>query len=205
MEKTVICLMLIFLGTVAHKSSFQGQDRLLIRLRQLIDIVDRLKNYVNDLDPDLLPAPEDIKVTKAGQERQNSPATSISVQRHCEQSAFSCFQKVQLKSANTGDNEKTIHILTKQLKRKLPPTNEERRQKHRLTCPSCDSYEKKPPREFLERLKSLIQKPVCSNSPAEPGDPKPSGSDFRLAAGGSAFPSPGAACCRVSISAIQHL
>ncbi|KAF4011863.1 hypothetical protein G4228_004110 [Cervus hanglu yarkandensis] len=87
MERIVICLMVIFSGTVAHKSSFQGQDRLFIRLRQLIDIVDQLKNYVNDLDPEFLPAPEDVK-----------------------------------------------------------------------TCPSCDSYEKKPPKEYLERLKSLIQK-----------------------------------------------
>ncbi|XP_019484205.1 PREDICTED: interleukin-21 [Hipposideros armiger] len=89
MERTVLCLMVIFSGTVAHKSRLQGPDRFLIRMHQLIHIVDQLNNYVNYLDPEFLPAPEDVK-----------------------------------------------------------------------TCPSCDSYEKKPPKEFLERLKSLIQKMI---------------------------------------------
>ncbi|KAM4834128.1 interleukin-21 [Thomomys bottae] len=141
MERTVIYLMLIFVGTVAHKPSSPRPDRLMIRMYQLIDIVDQLKNYVNDLDSEFLPAPQDVKEC-------------------CEQSAFSCFQKAKLKAADTGENGKIIKGFIKQMKRKLPHTKAGQRERQNLICPSCDSYEKKPPKEFLESLKSLLQKMI---------------------------------------------
>lgn len=49
MRGIVICLVVLFSGAAARKPGLQGQDRLLVRLRQLIDVVDQLKNYVNDL------------------------------------------------------------------------------------------------------------------------------------------------------------
>ncbi|XP_055990524.1 interleukin-21 [Sorex fumeus] len=149
MLRLVLCLVVTMgLGTAAHTAGVQGPDRLLIRMRHLLDIVGHLQTLVDKLGPATLPAPRDVK-------------------RHCERSAFSCFQKEQLQPVSAGASEKIISLLAKQLRRKLPPgpKNAGRRQRHREACPSCDSYERKPPGEFLERLKSLLQKMIHERLP----------------------------------------
>ncbi|XP_016049469.1 interleukin-21 [Erinaceus europaeus] len=112
-----------------------GDPRLLARLQHLLGVVEQLSRLAPHLDPEDLPAPQDVR-------------------SHCERSAFSCFQTVQLKPAGSGGKQKSIQNFAKQLRRKLPGS---RAQEEWRTCPSCDSYERKPPQEFLARLKALLQ------------------------------------------------
>lgn len=44
-----LCLLLALLSTQAHVAAFLGPDRLLIRMRQLLDITDHLRVLVDKL------------------------------------------------------------------------------------------------------------------------------------------------------------
>lgn len=44
-----LCLLLALLGTQAHVAAILGPDRLLIRMRQLLDITDHLRVLVDKL------------------------------------------------------------------------------------------------------------------------------------------------------------
>ncbi|XP_074129226.1 interleukin-21 [Sminthopsis crassicaudata] len=137
MERTFIyCLVIIFFGTVAPKQS--SPIRRQTRMIQLLQIVEQLKTCVNDTDPVLLSTPENVE-------------------KHCEESAFKCFQEAPLKPLNNEEKKMRFDVLIKQLRRKLP-WREAR--KTNPKCPSCDSFKKKPPLEFLGNLRSFLQKMI---------------------------------------------
>lgn len=49
MRCLVLCLVVIALGTHTHTAGVQGPDRLLIRMRQLLDIVGHLQTLADKL------------------------------------------------------------------------------------------------------------------------------------------------------------
>ncbi|XP_020863929.1 interleukin-21 [Phascolarctos cinereus] len=137
MERIVIyCLVIIFSGTVApkHSSPIRRQTRMV----QLLQIVQQLKTCMNDTDPALLPTPDNVE-------------------KHCEESAIKCFQEAPLTPYDDEEKKMRFDVLIKQLRRKLPWREAK---KTKPKCPSCDSFEKKPPQEFLDSLRSLLQKMI---------------------------------------------
>uniref|UniRef100_F7C7H2 Interleukin n=1 Tax=Monodelphis domestica TaxID=13616 RepID=F7C7H2_MONDO len=135
MEGIVIyCLVVIFSGMVASKPSYPC--RLQSRMIQLVETVEQLKSCVNDTDPALLPTPENNE-------------------KHCEEAAFKCFQEAQLKPSDHQEKKMRFDTLIKQLRRRLP---RKEANKTKPKCPPCDSFKGKPPHEFLNSLRSFLQK-----------------------------------------------
>ncbi|XP_074083473.1 interleukin-21-like [Macrotis lagotis] len=137
MERTIIYLLVIIVsGTAAskHNTPFRRQTRIL----QLLHIAEQLKTCVNDTDPALLPTPENVE-------------------KHCEESAIKCFQEAPLQPSNDEKNKTRFDLLINQLRRRLPWKEAK---KTKPKCPSCASFKEKPPQEFLDSLKSLLQKMI---------------------------------------------
>ncbi|XP_043825552.1 interleukin-21 [Dromiciops gliroides] len=140
MERTIICcLVIIFFGTLASNSN-SSPTRRQSRLVQLLQIVEQLKTCVNDTDTALLLTPENVE-------------------KHCSQ-LFKCFQKDPITTLNNEERKGDLIFLIKQLRRKLPWKEAKNTNS---TCPSCDSFEEKRPQEFLDSLRSLLQKMISSD------------------------------------------
>ncbi|XP_051822687.1 interleukin-21 [Antechinus flavipes] len=146
MERTFICLVIIFFGTVTPKSS---PDRRQIRLMQLVETVKQLRTCVNDTDPALLSTPENVELVSS---LPFFPFFYLSF-LPCLPSFLSFFFVSSLPPSSPPfflfSLQETMAL---RIEMKMPVFLVFQK------CPSCDSFKKKLHKEFFKNLESLLQK-----------------------------------------------
>ncbi|XP_051660919.1 interleukin-21 [Manacus candei] len=130
MERTIIfCMLFFFSSTVLAAASHRA-----VKYRQILLVIEKLEHAVKDKDVEWLHTPE-------------NPVEG------CVDTALSCFKKgtLQLQPLNSQVNAtftKAIKVFRKYTIRSPGKQCES----------SCESYKKKPPKEFLTSFAKLIQK-----------------------------------------------
>ncbi|NXW87981.1 IL21 protein, partial [Alopecoenas beccarii] len=132
MERTIIFCMLFFCSSMALTAA----PHKIAKYKQLLKTIDRLEPIVKDKDVELLHTPE-------------NPVDE------CLFTAATCFQKgtLKLQPENSQVNS-TFTQTIKALKRFTFSHSGKQCES------SCESYEKKTPREFLKSFAKLIQKVI---------------------------------------------
>ncbi|XP_026703182.1 interleukin-21 [Athene cunicularia] len=132
MERMIIFCMLFFCSSMALTAA----PYKIVKYRQLHKTITRLQNTVKDKDVELLHTPE-------------NPVDE------CLFTAVACFQKgtLKLQPENSEVNSTFIQAITVLKKFTLRDSGKQ--------CESsCESYEKKTPKEFLKSFEKLIQKVI---------------------------------------------
>ncbi|XP_064508592.1 interleukin-21 [Pseudopipra pipra] len=130
MERTIIfCMLFFFSSTVLAAASHRA-----VKYRQILLVIEKLEHAVKDKDVEWLHTPE-------------NPVEG------CVDTALSCFKNgtLQLQPLNSQVNAtftKAIRVFRKYTIRSPGKQCES----------SCESYKKKPPKEFLTSFAKLIQK-----------------------------------------------
>ncbi|XP_074881334.1 interleukin-21 [Buteo buteo] len=132
MERMIIFCMLFFCSSMAQTAA----PYKIAKYRQLLKTVNLLETTVKDKDVELLHTPE-------------NPTDG------CLFTAVTCFQKGILKLQPENSQVNSTFTLTVKVLKRFTLTNP---RKH---CESsCESYEKKSPKEFLKSLAKLIKKVI---------------------------------------------
>ncbi|XP_052666500.1 interleukin-21 [Harpia harpyja] len=137
MERMIIFCMLFFCSSMAQTAA----PYKIAKYKQLLKTIDLLETAVKDKDVELLHTPE-------------NPADG------CLFTAVTCFQKGILKLQPENSQVNSTFTQTVKVLKRFTLINP------RKCESSCESYEKKTPKEFLKSLAKLIKK-VIRNTTAE--------------------------------------
>ncbi|NXW16593.1 IL21 protein, partial [Circaetus pectoralis] len=131
MERMIIFCMLFFCSSMAQTAA----PYKIAKYKQLLKTINLLETVVKDKDVELLHTPE-------------NPADG------CLFTAVTCFQKGILKLQPENSQVNSTFMQTVKVLTRFTVINP------RKCESSCESYEKKPPREFLESWAKLIKKVI---------------------------------------------